>query len=780
MRGRLSAAVGLVLIAGLGADPRFRADDGNLWRLDDNPALAAVAGDGFSLGYAFTPDAHFRRGTSDLEVVSPLISFRYAWDGADTVLKAGAAMGPWEGLSLGYRADQVTAGGVETKEHNFGVLYRPFDSLSAAVTVDDAFRTDRVWGAGLGLRPLTIAAPGADWLTLTADARWNGTEVEWERWGGRLSWQGSDLRVWFDARTGAPGAEATLTWGASETTLSNTRVGSALRWTSRTPDTAVLGPTVLRIRGTGSLAAAPVPRNTPAFLPLPAPGWDLPALTALLNQASRSPVAAVVLMDPPRVEGLAGAQTLAQALAQLKRAGKKIYVYADSYDDSLGFQGWLAGADRVVLDPNGSVALASSGSRRLYLKGLLDSVGVRFINYAPWETKSANNTLTFAAMPEAERAMVTRYLRSQDDQASAALASGRGERLKARAGDLVAQGPYLVAQEALDAGLVDALENRSDFEAWLAEAQPGTVVDSLPQERSQSWGPPVTRRNVALVHLSGDVVVGPGQAGRSIGQDAVQTIEALRNDASVQAVVLRVNSPGGAVLPSDALADQVRKTVASGKPVLVLMGDVAASGGYYLAAPATRIWARPGTITGSIGVTAAVFTAPEALGKLGIQADGVDLGPSAAFGDWTRAPSPAETRKWEAMIGAAYQRFLAVVSEGRKIDKDKLDTLARGQVYTGQEAVELGLVDALGGQEDAEQWLEKELGGPVAWQEYLPGESDPFGGLLGPLAQTALAWADSPTLRLASALDHWAGPASEALTSAAARGAGLQVWFDAP
>jgi len=371
--------------------------------------------------------------------------------------------------------------------------------------------------------------------------------------------------------------------------------------------------------------------------------------------------------------------------------------------------------------------------------------------------------------------MLTRFLTDRQAQTVEALATGRGTRLKAAAADLVAQGPYLIAQKAFEAGLVDALENRSDFEEGLTDAHHGaSVVDWLPREGSRSWGRPTTGATVALVHLTGDIVLGPGQAGRSIGRDAVETLQAIREDSTIRAVVLRVDSPGGAVLPSDALADQVRKTVAEGKPVLVVMGDLAASGGYYLSAPATRIWAHPGTLTGSIGVTAALFTAPGALEKLGIKADGVELGASAAFGDWTREPAPGQLAQWSAMIDATYQRFLDVVAKGRSMDKLRLEPMARGQIYTGREALALGLVDALGGQDEAEAWLEDHFKGPVEWREYLPGESASFGGLLAPLMDSLVE--SSPTLRLAAALDRWAGPGIDELTGVLARGEGPLVW----
>jgi protease-4 len=243
-------------------------------------------------------------------------------------------------------------------------------------------------------------------------------------------------------------------------------------------------------------------------------------------------------------------------------------------------------------------------------------------------------------------------------------------------------------------------------------------------------------------------------------------------------VVLLVDSPGGAVTPSDALAEQVKETIAAGKMVVVVMRDVAASGGYYLSAPATRIFAQPGTITGSIGVTGAFFSAEKTLDLLGIKADGVDLAPSSSFGDWTRDMPDAERQKWSAMIQATYQRFLDVVAEGRHLDKAKLEPLARGQVYTGREALTLGLVDELGGLTEAKAWLEGQLKGPVEFKSYIPGESSPWGDVLDSLTTSMVASSQSSTLKLAATLDQAAAPWTEAVTGVAARGGGPLVWAD--
>jgi len=752
----------VILLSGpLSAEPRFRADDGNAWHLTDNPALPASQ-EGFSLGAAISPMDSWNEGVREVEVSSPLLSLSYRDSPQGSTVRYGASLGLWDGAAVGYRADAS-----RSTTHNFGLLWRPFDLLSSAVTLDNAVGA-RVWGAGFALRPLTLAEPRADWLTLTSDFGWGAAREQ--RWGAKIAWGGTDVRGWYDVESRSSGFEVTVSWGPSETSAKSGRLGQAFKFSPSTPE---VSPVVLRLR-IPHLAAAPLP-STPFF----SDTLSLPALIDLLDRAAGLPqVVAVAFEDPPS-PGLGGSDELRAAIKRLRAAGKRVYIHADNYEDSIAFQGWIASADRVSIDPNGVLILTAGGSKRLYLKEFFDKIGVRFINLAPWDTKSAANPLTFASMPEGEKAMLARYLADRDQMAANALAAGRGGRLTKSVETVVAEGPYLSPREALAAGLVDELENRSAFEDFLRQSHRGAaVVDTLP-EPVRPWGPHVTR-SVAVVHLTGDILPGRGQAGAYIGSDAAETIAKLRKDFTVKAILLRVDSPGGVVQPSDAIAEEVRKTVAAGKPVVVSMGNVAASGGYYLSAPATRIFAQPGTLTGSIGVTAALFTAPKALEMLGIKADGIELAPSAAFFDWTKTPTDAMLKKWGSMINETYQRFLDVVVEGRQIPKDKLEPLARGQIYTGHEALALGLVDELGGEYEAKRWLEKTLGGKAEFFDVVPGDSSVLGRLIAPLATAAVNASNSSSLKLAQTLDQYTAPWADAITGLAARGGGPLVWVDEP
>ena len=386
--------------------------------------------------------------------------------------------------------------------------------------------------------------------------------------------------------------------------------------------------------------------------------------------------------------------------------------------------------DQISLNPLGIVALSGLGFHRAYFKPLFDNLGIRFVNLAPWDTKSAYNNLTDASMPPAEEAMMRRFYGDVQEQLDIALASGRGDKLSGGAAGAMDAGPYLIASDAVKAGLVDDLSYAQEFEARLRRTYPGaSLVSGLGTEPSESWGGPVFTRRVAIVWLSGDIVDGKGTAGEEIGTDAVSALERLRNDPSVAAILLKVDSPGGTVVTSDLIAREVRLAVQSGKPVAVSMGQYAASGGYYISAPASHIVAEPLTVTGSIGVTGLVPNLSESLHKLGINYDGFDLSPGASFLDPAKPVDPSELAKDNAAILSYYARFVEVVAAGRKMPEDAVRNIAEGRIWTGREASHIGLVDELGGLDEAKAWLKTKIGDRLSYFNVLPGESSPFASL---------------------------------------------------
>jgi len=644
------------------------------------------------------------------------------------------------------------------------------------LTADDAWSDSRLWGAGLGLRPLVWDKTWQRLLTLTADTGWSPSSGLTETWGVSLDAGPLAVRLWYSPR-GTPqmGVSGVLRWGGVSALGSmDADHGWQAGGTISSAEGSSLGlpRRILRLSGGGTITSAPS-----ASLPWQANTPSLPELLKTLRDAVDSPsIVGVVWENPPRVAGLPQAEALREAVQKLQHAGKPVWVYADDYSDALGFEGWISQADHIVLAPTGTLNLVPESSRRLYFKDLLDKWGLEVVNFAPWETKSVYNNWTFSSMPAPERAMLTRFLTNRQTQAEALLASGRGRRLKISAGEALQQGPWLVADDAQKAGLVDLLQSRSKLEDALTKSG-AKLVDQVPLTDDHLWPDALGQAHVARVYLTGDIVLGKGFAGHSIGQDAVDTLKHLVKDNSIRAVVLEVDSPGGAVTPSDALAEQVKALVDAEKPVVVVMGDLAASGGYYLSAPASWIIARGTTLTGSIGVTAMMFSADKALAQWGIHVDGVTLGPSATFGSWAAPISDDEKAKWHGMILWAYDRFLDTVSAGRRLGKAVLEPQAQGIIYTGQEALKRGLVDEIGGDTQARTWLEKKLRNTIQWVDYVPGENNAWAQALSPLAKATLE-ASSPLWKAAESTQDLWGPLAQQWNDSQARGPGPQWWTD--
>ena len=522
------------------------------------------------------------------------------------------------------------------------------------------------------------------------------------------------------------------------------------------------------------LTPAP-PRSPLAFLDT-RKTMTFPELIALLERARLDKgIQAVAFENLPPMGGAADYEELAAELGALRKAGKKVHLYGDNF--GLEYDILASAADEIALNPLGTVGAQGLGLgfHRAYLKPLFDKLGLRFVNLAPWRTKSAYNSFTEASMPPEEEAMMRRFYGDVQSQLTSSLAAGRGGRLVGGAEGALAGGPYLGATDALKAGLVDSLAYAPEFEDSLRKAFPGsTLVSGFGKSPVPSWGGPAFKPRAAVVWLSGSIGLGKGRAGLDIGSEAVLTLERLRKDRTIAGIVLRVDSPGGVVLTSDKIAREVRLAVEAGKPVVVSMGRYAASGGYYVSAPASWIVAEPTTVTGSIGVTGLLPNISETLAKLGIAYSGFDLAPGASFLDPRKELDQGEIARTEGMILSIYDRFIGVVASGRKLAPDVVRKLGEGNIYSGREALKLGLVDQLGGLTDAKDWLEAKLGSSLAYIDVLPGENSPLSAL-APLSAAIKAAVSEGDDR---ALESLLGPLAMKVQSLLDMGQGPLYYLD--
>jgi protease IV len=360
----------------------------------------------------------------------------------------------------------------------------------------------------------------------------------------------------------------------------------------------------------------------------------------------------------------------------------------------------------VWLQPGGGVGMLGIGIETTFVRGALDRLGVEPQVEQRHEYKNAADVLLRKEFSEAHREALERLADSVFSHAVETIAEARGlphDRVR----ELIDTGPR-TASEAQAAGLVDRLGYRD--QAYDAiRARTGGEPALLFADRwrpSRKIAPPHHRRgHVALVDVRGAIVTGRTRRSplsRQAGSDTVSAqLRAAHDNERARAVVMRIDSPGGSVVASEVIWREVSRLRESGKPVVVSMGDVAASGGYYIACPAEVIVALPATLTGSIGVLGFKFVANALMERVGLTKDTVQQGARALMYSFRRGFSEDERARFAMIIDALYDDFVAKVAAGRKRPVAEIEAVARGRVWTGRDAVEVGLVDELGGLRDA-------------------------------------------------------------------------------
>jgi protease-4 len=413
--------------------------------------------------------------------------------------------------------------------------------------------------------------------------------------------------------------------------------------------------------------------------------------------------------------GLAQLRELAAALKRFKESGKQIVAYADYLEQK---QYYLAAtADEIYLHPEGALLLEGFARYRSYYReGLQDKLGVDVHLFRVGEYKSAAEPYVLDAQsPEAREAdlywlgdLWRRYLadigtmRGLDPAQIQADIDAFGERIKSAQGDL--------AELALQQKLVDALKTQDEFRTLMIErgvedeeehtfrqVSLDDYLGFLDRERL----PIDPRPQVAVVVAQGEILDGDQPPGVVGGVSTAQLVRDAREDEDVKALVLRVDSPGGAVFPSEQIRREVELTRAAGKPVVVSMGDVAASGGYWISMNADEIWADESTITGSIGIYGLFFTFPDTLAKIGVHVDGVGTTKIAGAFDPSRPLDPVVGEVIQSVIDDGYREFIGNVAAARERTPEQIDEVARGRVWSGAQAKERGLIDQLGGLQQA-------------------------------------------------------------------------------
>ena len=433
---------------------------------------------------------------------------------------------------------------------------------------------------------------------------------------------------------------------------------------------------------------------------------DIVDTVQLLWQAADDPRVVGLFVDiGDESAGLGRVQELRQAIAHFRGKGK----FAVGFAESLGSGGthfadyYLASAlEQIWLQPSGGFAVAGIAVETPFLKNELDKLGVRVEGGKRYEYKSAPDTFLETGYTGPARENLQRLLESLYGQFVSDVA--RERRLEpAKLRELINSAPF-DSERAREEGLVDRVGYRSDAvgEVWTRAGKSRDLV-SLSDYAADDARPKPHGEVVALVRITGAITSGLGSDGLlddEVGSKAEDVVDALDEAArtkEVRAIVLRINSPGGTYPAADAIADAVGRARSAGKPVIVSMGDVAASGGYLAAVRGDVIVAQPATITASIGVFSIWPVASELLGSLGIKVERLAVGTNAGMYSTYQAPTAAQRAAVSRELDTVYAEFTRQVGEARKLAGAKLDAAARGRVLSGIDAKNAGLIDELGG-----------------------------------------------------------------------------------
>lgn len=416
--------------------------------------------------------------------------------------------------------------------------------------------------------------------------------------------------------------------------------------------------------------------------------------------------------------GFGHLQEIRDAVGRFRRSGKPAAAFADTFGAFGPGNGayYLAAAfEEISMQPSGDVGITGLSARTRFVRGALDKLGIVPRLDSREEYKTFKNVFTETEFTDAHRESLETVMDSLFRQLVAGIAEARGltpETVR----NLMDRAP-LSAEEALEAGLLDRLAYWDEVEEGLRErlgrapemVDLGTYLRRA--GRSDADGP-----EIALIHAEGGIRRGRSGYNPLTGEmtlGAETLAEALRSAADgedVRGILLRVNSPGGSYIGSDTIWREVVRAENLGKPVVVSMGDVAGSGGYFIAMPAHRIVAQPGTITGSIGVFAGKFITREFWNRLGVTFD--ELHTSANGDMWSPVKDydRDQWRRFQEWLDRTYDDFTGKVARGRNLSEERVREIAKGRIWTGEDALALGLVDALGGYDTAMDLLKEAAG----------------------------------------------------------------------
>ncbi len=422
-------------------------------------------------------------------------------------------------------------------------------------------------------------------------------------------------------------------------------------------------------------------------------------LSSIDKASENENVKGILLKAEVSQNSYATLEEIRNALIKFKKSGKFIYAYGEYMDEHAYYVASVS--DKIFLNPAGELLLNGFSQQVVYLKGMFEKIGMEPQLIRHGKYKSAGEPFIADKMSNENRQQIEAYMGNLYSHFVVQIAKSRKIN-EADFRNIVNELKVRNATDAINLKVIDGLKYRDEVEALIKtklalEEKTKISFVNLSKMNKVKGNTSISDNKIAVVYCVGDIMSGLGD-DETIGSDRIaETIKKVREDDSYKALVLRINSPGGSALASDVIWREITlcKKV---KPVIVSMGAVAASGGYYIAAPADVIVAEPNTITGSIGVFGMLINAKELLNnKLGVKIETVKFGEFSDLGSPDRPLTAAERKVVQNAIDRVYADFVKRVAEGRKLTEAQVDSIAQGRVWSGIEAKQIGLVDEFGG-----------------------------------------------------------------------------------
>lgn len=678
-----------------------------------SPAFGNAGGIAALAGYDESAFGNIEDGNApdvSLFLSSQILSYAFQTLPGDETLHTGTLSIPFGDLYAGV--------GLSLPDFSFedpittaGLLFRPLNVLSIGATGAFFEEGDPAYRIGGAIRPLFVNRRLAQVLTVAADIRYRNDEFLLPVLGVEVTPEaGLDIGAAWDLEGERLQLLASISYG-------NVRTGNtgSFNFDDGGPGTAAFAHVAtkdfrsfapIRARTFAEYSPGPMIVEQPPSMLFNRfesldPTDTVREVIADIRRLSRNDAIAGIIFNNHALEAsYANILEIRGALEEFKETGKRVVFYFEQAN-TLNYALAASVADRIYLNPQGNVMLSGLSRTRPYLKGFLDEFGVEVANIRSSEYKSFGNIFSETGMPPEEREALEALLDDQYGVLLRMIEDGRGERLAGSADSIVADGPYLIAEEARDAGLVDELIYEDELEERLEELERRARIaevsarDQIRYEWSRNPAP-----RVAVIYATGRIIRGEGQPARAIGSETMaRAIREARESGRIDGIILRVSSSGGSTIASGVIAREIELTTSgeNAKPVVVSMADSAASGGYYISAAADRIVAHPVTVTGSIGVVVLLPNIEGLSEKYGVNWDTVKTTDRSDLGAVYRGLTEEERALVQESIDAQYERFVSFVAENRGMAADEVERVARGRIWSGEAALENGLVDELGG-----------------------------------------------------------------------------------